>query len=69
VAIVSIWVQKKIASANLMSSALFCLWLSTASLVPVIELVVWSLDRPTHIQAEAGAPQKARRATILTESP
>jgi hypothetical protein len=67
-AIMSIWVQKKIASANPMSSALFCLWLSMVSLVPAIELVVWMLDRPA-MQAEAGARPSVRRATALTESP
>jgi hypothetical protein len=30
----SAWIQQKLAAMDLFSSALFCLWLSTASLLP-----------------------------------
>jgi hypothetical protein len=33
--IMSAWIQQKLASMDPLSSALFCLWLSTASLVPL----------------------------------
>ncbi len=34
----SIWIQDKVAAAEPLSNALFCLWLSIASLIPSIFL-------------------------------
>lgn len=62
--IVSLWLQKKVARTRPLSSAVFCLWLSMASLVPTIELILWLMDRPA-LQAEAAGPNQDARRSVL----
>jgi hypothetical protein len=57
-------IQQKGLAAQLFSSALFCLWLSTASLVVWVDLG----DAPAHRPAQAQVPQKAPAVPVQSNT-
>ncbi len=65
---VSIWIQQKLRKQDFFSSALFCIWLSTASLLPSLVLVA-DASRPTAQQASHDRRSDPVRPVVRAEIP
>ncbi len=62
--IMSTWIQQKVASTDVFSNALFCLWLSTASLVPSLELFAApEVTRTAEVPQQAAQPERVAEPT------